>query len=85
MQQIHNADPDDPRMVLFLTPELEKEWLAEELTDEGMREIFNYEFESKDLDFHTVYTIRTPKLRPDGKDKTEFYDWGPKLPPIIVD
>lgn len=84
MQQIHNAEPDDPRMVLFLTPELERAWMAEDLSDEMMKEIFNYEISSNDLDFHTVYTIRTSKPRPDGKDKTAFYDWGPKVPPVIV-
>jgi putative SOS response-associated peptidase YedK len=84
MQEIHNADPADPRMVLFLTPELEREWIKEDLPDDRMKEIFNYEISSNQLEFHTVFTIRTPKPRPDGKDKTEFYDWGPKVSPIKV-
>jgi len=83
MQQIHNADPDDPRMVLFLTPELEREWLAEDLTPEGMNEIFNYEIKPQDLNFYPVYTIRSSKPRPDNKSKSEPFEWK-NVPPVEI-
>jgi len=75
MSQIHNANPQDPRMPLFLTPELELKWLSENLTDEEIKEITNYEIKSEDLKYHPVDTIRSRKPRADGKSKDAPLEW----------
>lgn len=81
LKQIHNADPADPRMPLFLNAELERKWLKEDLTADEMNEIFNYEIPPGALAFSAVYTIRSYKGRPDGNSKTDPYEWK-NLPPV---
>jgi len=82
MEKIHNADPGDPRMPLFLSKELEREWLSPALTEAEMQQIFDFEISPDDLEYYPVFTIRSPKPRPDDKTKTEPYEW-PKLPPLF--
>ncbi|RTL55966.1 MAG: SOS response-associated peptidase [Sphingobacteriales bacterium] len=79
MSQIHNDGDNSFRMPLFLPFELSKKWLSEELTEVEYREILNYEIPSTDLEYWPVYTIRSSKARPDGKLKSEYYEWE-KLP-----
>lgn len=81
MKEIHNADPADPRMPLFLNERLEKKWLSEDLTVDEMHEICNYQISSDELVYTPVFTIRGRKPRPDGKFKTDAYEWE-KLPPL---
>lgn len=76
MAQIHNDGESTERMPLLLTAELSKQWLAEELDEPAYRSILAYEMPSENLNFHTVYTIRSNKPRPDEKAKNEWYDWG---------
>ncbi len=38
---------------------------------------------SDELEYFPVYSIRTPKLRPDNKHKNEYYEWE-KLPELGV-
>ncbi|HUM66340.1 MAG TPA: SOS response-associated peptidase family protein [Chitinophagaceae bacterium] len=75
MSNIHNDGDNRGRMPLFLPLETAKEFLSEALSEQRYREILAYEMPSEDLDYHPVFTIRTPKLRPDDKPKTEFWDW----------
>lgn len=75
MKKIHNADPDDPRMPLFLPFELAKKWVQPELTDDEIAEIIDYEMPSGKLEAWPVFTIRSPKVRPDHKEKFEPYVW----------
>jgi putative SOS response-associated peptidase YedK len=81
MRLIHNAGGDAFRMPLFLTKELEILWLKEDLTDAEMKTIFAYEMPPEEMEYDTVYTIRTNKERPDGKGKLEHYTWE-SLPPL---
>jgi putative SOS response-associated peptidase YedK len=81
MRLIHNAGNDAFRMPLFLTKELETLWLKEDLTEAEMQAIFDYEIPPEQLQYDTVYTIRTNKERPDGKGKLEHYTWE-NLPPL---
>ena len=76
MAQIHNDGENTERMPLLLPLNLSKKWLSEELEESAYREILNYEMPSANLNYHTVYTIRTTKPRPDGKAKNESFDWG---------
>lgn len=84
MAQIHNSGEQANRMPLMLNRELELKWLDPALTDEEMREIFQYEMPAANLDYHPVYTIRTTKERPDGKERLDEYHWD-NLPPLGID
>lgn len=84
MEQIHNGGPNHGRMPLLLPKDLEMEWLREDLEDQDIEKILRYEMQPEAMDAHPVYTIRTTKDRPDGKTKTDLYEW-PNLPPLGVD
>jgi putative SOS response-associated peptidase YedK len=84
MAQIHNGGPNAGRMPLMVPYETELKWLQEDLSDEEIQEILDYEIPSEQLTCHPVYTIRTTKPRPDGKEKIEAFEW-PDLPPLGVD
>jgi putative SOS response-associated peptidase YedK len=81
LRLIHNAGGDAFRMPLFLSRELELLWLKEGLTDAEMRQLFSFVIPPEELEYDTVYTIRTHKERPDGKRKLEHYTWE-NLPPL---
>ncbi|BAV06623.1 Putative SOS response-associated peptidase YedK [Filimonas lacunae] len=75
MRQIHNNGPNSGRMPLFLTKELELQWLQEGLNDMQIQEILHYEMPAEEMQYYTVHTIRTTKPRPDDKRKTEPFEW----------
>ena len=78
MEQIHNDGENAGRMPLFLPFELSKRWLEEDLSDQPneYQAILEYEIPSEELEYKTVWTIRTGKPRPDGKlCKDEEYVW----------
>ncbi len=84
MSQIHNSGDQAFRMPLFLPKELELKWLQQDLNDEEIQSILDYEWPSEEIDYTAVFTIRTTKERPDGKEKLEAFDW-PGLPPLGID
>lgn len=84
MEQIHNGGPNAGRMPMMVPYDMELKWLQEDLTDEQMQEILNYEIPPDELEYHPVYTIRSSKPRPDGKGKLEPFTW-PDLPPLGED
>jgi putative SOS response-associated peptidase YedK len=75
MAAIHNDGDNAGRMPLLLPFELSKKWLNEELTEEEYRSILNYEMPSEELDYRTVWKIRSNKERPDQKAKNEYFEW----------
>ena len=75
MQQIHNDGDNKGRMPLLLPFEKAKKWMEEELTPEAYQEIINFEMNQDELNYNTVFSIRTNKLRPDGKRKNEPFQW----------
>ena len=81
MSRIHNGGSNAFRMPLFLTRELELKWLLPDLNDEEINEILHFEMPSENLIYHPVFTIRSPKSRPDNKLKTDLYEWA-DLPPL---
>lgn len=81
MKKIHNSGTNAFRMPLFLKPELEYKWLLPDLNDIEINEVLNFEIPSSNLEYWPVYTIRSPKPRPDQKIKTEIYEWE-NLPPL---
>jgi len=83
MKQIHNGGVDENRMPLLLPFELSKRWIQKELQEGEYREILKYEMPSEALLYHSVYTIRSPKGRPDEKEKNEYYQWE-GVPEIVI-
>lgn len=75
MAKIHNAGPDSHRMPLFLPFEMAQQWLNKDLSEKEYRGILAYEMPSEELEYYTVDTIRSPKLRADGKAKHEPFVW----------
>ena len=69
MKQIHNDGENKFRMPLMLPFELSQKWLDEELSEEAYKGILDFEMPSRELDYRTVFTIRSPKMRPDVKRK----------------
>jgi hypothetical protein len=81
MLQIHNDGDNKGRMPLFLPFEMSKKWVEEELTEDQFREILAFEMPSDELAYHPVFTIRSPKGRPDNKSEIDFWEWE-KLPAL---
>ena len=84
MKQIHNDGDNKWRMPLLLPFEQSKKWLNEELTEEEYKAILDFEMPSEELNCIPVYTIRSPKMRPDDKAKNEYYEWE-NLPELEYD
>lgn len=76
MAQIHNDGNNSGRMPLMVPFELSQKWLQQDLNPTEYREILDYKMPSSEIDYRTVYTIRSAQLRPDDKEKNESWDWG---------
>ena len=81
MKQIHNDGDNKGRMPLFLPFELSQEFLHDDLSPERYQEILAYEMPPEALAYHPVFTIRSPKPRPDGLPKNVYWQWD-KLPEL---
>ncbi len=75
MAQIHNGGDNKNRMPLFLTKDLEMQWLKPGLSDEEIQSLLNYELPPEELNYRPVFSIRGKSERPDNKPKTEQYQW----------
>jgi putative SOS response-associated peptidase YedK len=75
LANIHNDGEHRYRMPLFLPFEMAKQWIEPELPEAKYREILNYEMPEDNMEYRPVWTIRSPKQRPDGKSKTEYWEW----------
>lgn len=75
MAQIHNGGANKHRMPLMLSFELSKKWVNEELNNEAYKAIFDYEMPVENMNYRSVYSIRTTEERPDEKAKNELYVW----------
>lgn len=83
MATIHNDGPNKHRMPLFLPEDLEKQWLND-ISEEEMLPIFNFEMPSSALEAYPVYTLRGYPERPDSKHRYEPFGWE-GLPPLGQD
>ena len=81
MAQIHNDGDNRSRMPLILSHELARRWLQDDLSEEAYREILSFEAPAEQMDYWPVFTIRSPKSRPDDKPKFEYWEWE-KLPAL---
>lgn len=84
MKNIHNDGKNLNRMALYLTPDIEKFWLEDAVTDEDIRAVINFEMPADNMDCHTVFSIAGGKQRPDDKKPWEYYEYE-GLPPLGVD
>ena len=75
MKQIHNDGENKWRMPLLLPFEQSKKWLDEDLSPEDYQAILDIEMPSEELNCIPMYTIRSPKMRPDYKPKNEYFEW----------
>lgn len=80
---IHNHGLNKHRMPLLMQPEQAIEWIDPDLSFDGMKAMLDYEIPSEELKYRTVYTIRTNRRRPDGKQKHEYFNW--HEPPLGID
>jgi putative SOS response-associated peptidase YedK len=83
MSQIHNSGENKGRMPLMLPRDMSLAFLDDELSAESYKEILHFEMPSEEMDYHPVFTIRSPKQRPDNGRKNEYWEWE-KLPPLGV-
>lgn len=84
MKQIHNDGDNKWRMPLLLPFEHSQKWVSEDLSEEEYKSILDFEMPSEELNYIPVYTIRSPKMRPDDKPKNEYYQWE-NLPELVLD
>jgi putative SOS response-associated peptidase YedK len=77
MRNIHNDGENRWRMPLFLPFEMSKEFISSELdtNEKRYREILTHLMTNEELNYYTTDTIRTSKLREDGKQKHEPKEW----------
>ena len=59
-------------MPLFLTPELEQQWLYAQ-DEESLMPVFNYEMPDQALEYYPVYTLRGYVNMSDGKYRYKRY------------
>ena len=81
MKMIHNDGDNAGRMPLFLPFALSMEFLTDDLPTSRYKEILGYEMPSEEMQYYPVFTIRSPKGRPDDKPKNEYWEWE-KLPAL---
>jgi len=81
MRDIHNGGDNKGRMPLLLPYNMAVDFLTEALSPERYKEILDYEMPSEELIYHPVFTIRSPKLRPDDQPKSAPWEWE-KLPAL---
>lgn len=74
MKQIHNDGDNKGRMPLLLPLELSKKWL-DNLDEDNYKAVLDFEMPGEELNYIPVFSIRTPKLRPDNKEKNEYFEW----------
>jgi len=72
---IHNDGVNKFRMPLLLPLHHALRWIDPTLSETALRSILETEIPSDQLRAHTVYSIRGGKIRPDGKEANEPFDW----------
>jgi putative SOS response-associated peptidase YedK len=81
MHKIHNAGDNPYRMPLMLPFEMSQEWINQEVPEKEYRNILDYSIANEQLDYYTVYSLQSPKGRPDGEEKDTPFTWE-KLPAL---
>lgn len=74
-KEIHNSGPNKHRMPLLCTIEKALLWIQKGLGEKELTEFLNYLLPDQLLNYHTVYSIRGNKVRPDGLRENDFFNW----------
>lgn len=74
-KEIHNSGPNKHRMPLLCQVERALVWIQKELEEGALISFINYLLPDQLLDYHTVYSIRGNRLRPDGLKENDFFNW----------
>ena len=75
MSKIHNSGENKGRMPLMVPLAYAMAFVKDELSPDEYQDILHYEMPSDELEYHPVFTIRSPKLRPDELKKNEYWEW----------
>lgn len=75
-REIHNSGPNKHRMPLLCPMERALRWLQKDLKQEELVDFIGYLLPDQQLSYHTVFSIRGKKERPDGLKENDFFDWG---------
>jgi putative SOS response-associated peptidase YedK len=75
MSQIHNSGENKGRMPLMLPREWSLAFLDEDLSENRYKEILHYEMASEEMEYYPVFTIRSPRQRPDLAKKNIYWEW----------
>lgn len=75
MREIHNGGLNKFRMPLIADPSDPLKWIRSSLTDDDIKSQVTTQFPSESMEAWTVFSIRGQQPRPDGKSKTEYWDW----------
>jgi putative SOS response-associated peptidase YedK len=75
MSKIHNSGENKGRMPLIVPLAYAMAFLKDKLSVDEYQDILRYEMPSDEMDYHPVFTIRSPKQRPDELKKTDYWEW----------
>ena len=75
MRKIHNGGDNKYRMPLLLPFEMSMGFLEPELSPDNYKAVLDFEMPPDEMSSHAVFTIRSPKGRPDEKAKMAPWDW----------
>ncbi len=71
MRKTHNSGDNKYRTPLTLPCEMSMDFLGPGISPESYKTILNFEMPPEEMSAHAVFTIRSPKGRPDEKSKME--------------
>jgi putative SOS response-associated peptidase YedK len=75
MSKIHNSGENKGRMPLMVPLAYAMAFVKDDLSPDEYQDILRFEMPSDELEYHPVFTIRSPKLRPDQLKKNEYWEW----------
>jgi putative SOS response-associated peptidase YedK len=75
MSKIHNSGENKGRMPLMVPLAYAMAFVKDDLSPGEYSDILNYEMPSDEMEYYPVFTIRSPKERPDLLKKNDFWEW----------
>ena len=75
MSKIHNSGENKGRMPLMVPLAYAMAFVKDDLSPEEYQDILRFEMPSDEMEYHPVFTIRSPKQRPDLLPKNEYWEW----------
>jgi putative SOS response-associated peptidase YedK len=75
MSKIHNSGQNKGRMPLMVPLAYAMAFVKDDLSPGEYRDILNYEMPPDEMEYYPVFTIRSPKERPDQLKKNDYWEW----------